>query len=264
MMKLCNLLPFLFLPTVLSQCPDGWETGLSEWTTNNNKFTPPPCYQFTLTTNRISTAPSVRSIRVKNGVAQGGEMSLSDYMTEISSLCYMRCPVEGAACRIAYYAAGYPYQILIDQDNSVVGEERNVEISGYAPLACEDIVDVPVPVPAPVPEPLPAPLPAPVVVVEPILSDAPSDAPSDFLSDAPSDVPSGGPVMIVLPTPIVTPVAAPLVTPVAAPVLAPVGEDPTAGGVSDLNTDTVGLESSAPGLTILLMIVGMVVLQVFA
>jgi hypothetical protein len=248
MMKLCTLLPFLFLPAAFSQCPDGWETGLSEWTTNNNKFTPPPCYQFTLTTNRISNTPSVQSIRVKNGVAQGGAMSLTDYMTEISSLCYMRCPVEGAACRIAYYAAGYPYQILIDQDNSVVGEERNVEITGYAPLACEDIVDVPVPVPAPVPVPVPSPVVEPIAPVEPDVSDAPSDAPSDFLSDAPSDVPSGAPVMIVLPTSILTPVVTPVISPVASPVvLAPVGEeDPTA--VSDLNTDTVGLQSSASGL----------------
>ncbi len=164
-------------------------------------------------------------------------MSLTDYMTEISSLCYMRCPVAGASCSIAYYAAGYPYQILIDEDNSVVGEERNVEISGYAPLACEDIADVPAPAPV-----------EPIAPVEPV-SDAPSDAPSDVLSDAPSDVPSGVPVMIVLPvaSPVVTPVASPVVT----PVLAPVGENPTpaAGGVSDLNTDTVGLESSsAPGL----------------
>lgn len=218
-MKIYFLITFLLVQAAKSQCPEGWQSDVNEWVANKAKFTPPSCYQFTVSTNTISAASrSTHLVSVKSGVALGDDMSLSDYMDEISSLCYMRCPVSGASCRIAYYAAGYPFQILIDENQSVVGEERNVEISNFAEVECDEI---PPPVDAP---------------VEPPTTDALEPVPSPVEQPIESSAP------------VSQPISEPVEEPVDSPVTQPSDENNQGGSVSDLNTDEVTVQSSALAL----------------
>lgn len=193
------------------------------WMANKAKFTPPSCYQYTVTTKTISSSSAIsRVVNVKDGVALGGDMSLADYMDEISTSCYRSCPMSGALCSITYYVTGYPYEILIDDNQSLVGEEMNVVISSYSEVEC-DAID----------EAMTAPP-----------SDATSDVPSDVVSNVPSDVPT------MVGQPIDAPAASPssplvpVTGPVDMPVASPVAEN---GDVSDINGINVE-SSSALGL----------------
>ena len=188
---------------------------------NQARFIPPLCYQFNVTTKTISSSAAIsRVVTVKNGVAlEGFDLSLSDYMQEINSSCYLNCPASGAVCSITYYSAGFPFRILIDDNQSIVGEEMNVVITNFAELECDDIPDLPASTEAP--------------------SDAVSDPPSDETSDTPSDAPT------MVGPPNEAPVDSPVSLPVDMPVEgdSPVGETPSTptGDVSGID----GGESSS-------------------